>query len=451
MSASTLLPAATRGRAAAPGDASPPLRRLGRLLSSLSPAADGSGTVGQLGNLRLSSHFQPIYSLSHMRVVGHEALLRARDAQDRFVPPPEVFAACDTLPSLAWCDSLSRIVHLANFTATMPASEWLFLNVNPEVFQRLAKDSGNAYMHSICDHFRITGDKMVIEVLENALTDTAAFEESLAIVRDHGCLIAIDDFGAGHSNFDRVWRIQPDIVKLDRSLVARAARDRRAQRVVSQMVSLLHECGTMVLMEGVETLDEALLALESDADMVQGYFFGRPQPQLVAPGHVPPALTQLYSGLGQRRDEQRRAHHQQLAPYRNAVGNAGVMLSANRSMEEACHAFLELPGAELCYLLDAHGFQIGATVYATAPKLAYEPLRNSGGACWARRPYFRRAMDSIGRVQVTRPYRTLHGNHSCVTASMAFQVTVDGRQELRVIGCDLTWNEGPVALFDAVE
>ncbi len=294
-------------------------------------------------------------------------------------------------------------------------------------------------------HFGIGGDRLVLEVLENEMSDLAAFEAALKITRAHGCLIAIDDFGAGHSNFDRVWRLQPDIVKLDRSLIARAASDRRAQRVVSQMVSLLHECGSMVLMEGVETVEEALIAMESDADMVQGYFFGRPQPKLVSSSHVPDALKGLYTGLREQRERWRNENRSHIGPYRSAIGDAGALLRAGSGMEAACAAFLALPGAELCYLLDVDGYQIGQALWqhgTESPRLTYEPLRDNDGACWSRRPYFRRAVNAISQVQVTRPYRTLHGNHSCMTASYAFFHTeADGSQHLRVIAGDLTWYE----------
>jgi EAL domain-containing protein (putative c-di-GMP-specific phosphodiesterase class I) len=419
--------------------------RIDRLLEYLEE--DGGVITGRLDQLRLSSHYQPIYSLSHARVVGHEALLRARDHEDRFVSPLDVFNGCKTPMDLAVCDSLSRLVHMANFTASRPKSQWLFLNVHPDVFQLLCKrgnESGDAYMRTVFDHFGIQGESLVLEVLESTLSDLPAFEAAMAMVRSHGCLIAIDDFGAGHSNFDRVWRLQPDIVKLDRSLVVRAARDRRAQRVVSQMVSLLHECGSMVLMEGIETAEEALLAMEADVDMVQGYFFGRPQPALIPTGHVPGSITQLYAGLSERRREQREQHRDRIAPYRHAIGNAGILLSGGHSMADACRSFLELPGAELCYVLDAEGYQIGNHLRSEQADLknhvAYEPLRGSAGACWSRRPYFRRAIENVGRVQITRPYRTLHGNHTCVTASFAYlQLQADGSKALRVVCGDLVW------------
>ena len=272
----------------------------------------------------------------------------------------------------------------------------------------------------------------------------------MALVRSHGCLIAIDDFGAGYSNFDRVWRLQPDIVKLDRSLIVRAARERRAHRVVSQMGSLLHECGAMVLMEGVDTLDEALLAMESDADMVQGYFFGRPQPALIGTSQLPASIMQLYAGMGERRQNQRLAHRNWIAPYRNAIGNAGVLLSAGRSMEESCRAFLSLDNAEMCFVLDAEGYQIGRPLWGAGnvSDASFLPLRESAGACWARRPYFRRAIENVGKVQVTRPYRSLQGNHTCVTASYAYFHAEGDRKVLRVVCGDLTWLDGPTVVED---
>ena len=66
--------------------------------------------------------------------------------------------------------------------------------------------------------------------------ETSAYdEENLArcvqYFRDLGCLVAIDDFGAGESNFERIWRLKPDIVKLDRSMVVEATRTPRVRSI----------------------------------------------------------------------------------------------------------------------------------------------------------------------------------------------------------------------------
>jgi EAL domain-containing protein (putative c-di-GMP-specific phosphodiesterase class I) len=416
-------------------------RRLQRLINHL----DGppGQVVGDLHGLRISSHFQPIYSLSHARVVGHEALMRAHDGEGRFVPPPQVLAGCRDPGELAWCDSLTRLVHLRNFCSADTQAQWLFLNVHPIVHQQFVQYDGGEYVKRTLAQLGVPGEQLVLEVVESEMTDLQAFEASTRIVREAGCLIAIDDFGAGHSNFDRVWRLQPDVVKIDRSLVARAGLDARARRVVTQMVSLLHECGAMVLMEGVETQAEALVAMEADADMVQGYYFGRPAAQMVQTGSAPQELLGLYAQLGQFRASDRARHREQMAPYGRAIGDAGVLLGAGQAPAHACRAFLDLPDAELCYVLDEEGYQIGAHVWpqGVATLATYEPLRDIRGACWARRPYFQRAVENIGEVQFTRPYRTLHGNHNCVTVSYAYHEQVGGEARLRVICGDMARHE----------
>jgi EAL domain-containing protein (putative c-di-GMP-specific phosphodiesterase class I) len=404
--------------------------------------AEQGVTTGQWGGLRMSSHFQPIYSLSHMRLVGHEALLRAHNSQGHPIPPPEVFASCQDPASLAECDRLSRFVHLSNYTAQPRQGEWLFLNVHPDVFNRLGRMDGSAYLHQVASHFGLPCEGMVLEVLEDANPSWDGFGEAAKMVKNTGALLAIDDFGAGHSNFDRVWRLQPDIVKLDRSLITRAAQDNRIQRVVAQMVSLLHECGAMVLMEGIETEEEAMVALDCDADMVQGYYFGRPQATLMANRHTPPQLASLYGGLALQRQTQRHERRERIGPFLNAIGNAGVLLSAGRAMTEACQGFLDLADAELCYVLDAQGYQIGHNMWASGlerPLNQHSPLSDSQGACWSRRPYFRRAIESINKVQITRPYRTMHGQHQCVTVSMAFLCQVGDRTEVQVVCGDVLW------------
>lgn len=440
----------------APGDLTPcpppGTQRLSQLLALL--REDAARTTAAFGGLHLGSHFQPIYSLSHARVVGHEALLRAADGEGRPVPPPLVFAACSDEQELARCDSLSRLVHLANFSSRPTGDQWLFLNVHPHTFERLARVDGAAYLQAVSRRFGMPGHRLVLEVLETS-ADGPGFADAMGVARAHGCLIAIDDFGAGHSNFDRVWRLQPDIVKLDRSLTMRAAHDARAGRVVAQMVSLLHECGALVLMEGVEDEAAALLAMDCDADLVQGWHFGRPHAEPRPAGHAPDELTRLPQAFASLRSAQRSQHRDSIAPYLNAIGHAGVLLSAGRPMEEACGPFLQLPRAQLCYRLDEHGYQVQHNVWApgspATPHPGHEPLRDARGACWVRRPYFRRAMEALQKVQVTRPYRSLHGSRLCTTVSVAYRAPAPDGQPPRweVVCGDIDWDgepqDGPLA------
>lgn len=403
--------------------------------------------VGRFGSLWLGSHFQPIFSLAHGRVVGHEALLRAKGDDGQAVSPLSAFQRCHTVDEIALCDTLSRRAHLLNYARARVEDQWLFLNVNARAFlhgptQHLAAQSA-AWLKTA----QIRPEQVVVELLEDAIEQLGVLEQVVADHKAHGFLIALDDFGAGHSNFDRVWRLQPDIVKLDRSIVVRAARELSTARMISQLTSLLHECGALVLMEGVETYEEAMVAMDSDVDLIQGYYFCRPQAALLPKGSAPEALTRLYAGQDQRRRAQHLAHKELVAPYINAIGHAGVLLGSGRSMAEACESFLTLPGGQLTYLLDANGRQIGESLWRSdgqlGPHAAYLPLRETSGASWAGRPYFRRAIESPGKVQVTRPYRTLQGRQLCFTVSSMFLRQQGGEQVPAVICGDVLLHDMP--------
>jgi EAL domain-containing protein (putative c-di-GMP-specific phosphodiesterase class I) len=391
--------------------------------------------------LRLHSHFQPIFSLSHRRPVGHEALLRASDAAGQSIPPLAVLdAARDDFARIAGLDRLCRALHFRNFAqqATSPPDDWLFLNMNAEVFLRGAETGEAEFLAEACRTLAIPPERLVIEILEDAVQDIERLQEAAAYFRRLGCLVALDDFGAGHSNFDRVWRLKPEIVKLDRSLIVSAATDGKLRRFLAQMVQLLHEAGAMVLLEGIETAHEAYIAMESDVDFVQGYYFGRPAPSRVDNTAGTATLDALWDDFDRRWRAEQHASQANIAPYRNAIGYASVLLSAGRSLEEACASFLTLPKADFCYVLDASGQQLGTNLHTPTHATAdarFLPLADARGARWARRPYFRRALENFGKVQATRPYLSVASARLCVTLSVSFKVA----GELRVICGDMLW------------
>lgn len=401
--------------------------------------------IAAAGELLLRSAFQPIYSLAHGRAVGHEALLRAEDGAGRPVPAPMALRGNGSFAHRLLADRSARLIHALNFSESAPAAHWLFLNLQPQILVSVPILRHTGFQQRLRERAGLAGHQIVLEVIEDAVPEDAEFEAGLAAARSDGCLIALDDFGAGHSNLDRVWRLRPTIVKLDRSLVRRGALDAQARRVVAQMVALLHHCGALVLMEGVETREEALLAFEANADLVQGDLFAAPADGLADPDTAAQTLRDLWDDYETRRSTEQRRYRAQLRPYFDAIGYASALLAEGRPLEEATAAFLQLPDAEVCYLLDDEARQIGDNAWAPSrlesEPLAFAPMRQTDGAQWGRRPYYRRAMESVGLVQVTRPYRTVHGAHLCVTVSVAFRSRPGAA--LQVVCGDIGWEGGP--------
>lgn len=387
-------------------------------------------------DLSVSSVFQPIVSFSHSRVVGHEGLVRIA-SKSASIAPPDFFQLVDATGELLLIDRACRLMHAWN---AHQADGWLFLNLHPALFGRFDLDGGARMVAAMVADTGIPAHRCIIEVVEEAVTDRVRLEEGTAALRELGLGVALDDFGAGHSNFDRVWRIQPDVVKLDRSFAVRTEHDATARRVLPRLVSMLHETGALVLLEGIETLDQALIAMDSDIDFGQGWYFARPAIEPLADSApIAPALTALWSGYEAHVHNQETSHHERMAPYLNAIGYAGVLLSSGVPLESAASGFLQEAAAECCYLLDAEGRQVGINVVAREQH-GQSVLRGLGampGGRWSRRPYFRRALQHPGKPQVTRPYVSISSGNTCVTVSA--RVLIHGREH--VICGDVDWDQ----------
>jgi len=391
--------------------------------------ADGlaSRHTSDHGGFRLASHFQPIFSLTHHRVIGHEALLRATALESGVaLPPMQLFAGADGDAARVALDRAALMQHLAAY-ARREADEWLFLNMHP----RSLAWPGGAGIRDIADALAahdLRPGQVVIEVLESSLPDDPDFDRRIEELRELGCLVSLDDFGAGHSNFDRVFRLRPEIVKLDRSVVARAEGDAHARRIAAQMVSLLHECGCLVLMEGIETDEGAYTALRCDVDFVQGYHFGRPAAGLAGITGLH-ALRTAWDRFDRQSASDDRLWQEQMSPYKQSIELASVLLAGGASLEESCRRFLSQPGAQMCYLLDRQGRQVVGNAFrddrASSVLERHErfaPLHDTRHARWSRRAYFRNAEASPNFAQVTRPYMTLQGSSMCVTVSIQFDM-----------------------------
>lgn len=413
---------------------------ISRGLHAALESRDGVWIAHHAGH-EIGSAFQPIYSLPHRRPVGHEGLLRIRDAAGQAVAAPDFFARLAGFDEQLHVDRLCRLLHVRNFQRQAPGDCWLFLNIHPSVLLHGGLDEDTlALAVRAVEQTGLPLQRVVFEVTEDVLAQDAGFEAAVENVRQTGCLLALGDFGAGHSNFDRVWRVHPEIVKLDRNLLRRAMGSQRIARVMMQMVSLLHECGALVLLEGVESQDEALLALDNDVDLVQGFAFGAPEPELPTGFAPSEAIERAWSALDVRHAQGRQAYAQRIAPYQLALKKALPGLRQGLGLRASCAALLALPDVQQVYLLDEQGRELGRPVEPAQQRLErldhrFEPLERAGDARWARRPYFRRAVAELGQVQTTRPYLSLHGARMCVTLSLAFWC----QARMQVLCADLDW------------
>jgi len=234
--------------------------------------AEGGGRFAFEG-LTLSSHFQPVFCVRRDASVGHEALLRAESADGTALRARAVFQSLDR-SARTRLDWMCRALHLRNFATVDPGSAKLHLNTHPAALVDDAEE-GRSFAELV-RFYGLAPERVVLEVLETDSTDERRLGEATAAHRALGFGIAMDHFGQGHSNFDRVAMLRPKIVKLDCATLRHALGDTQARRMLPSLVDMLKDTGADVAIKGVDSAADTIAAIEAGAAYVQGFHLGAP-------------------------------------------------------------------------------------------------------------------------------------------------------------------------------
>ncbi len=244
--------------------------------------------------LHLHSHFQPIFDARTLRAKAFEALLRPHSDDGAILSPHEAFSRSRNAVDIKTLDRLCRAVHAANFGLQCQAEQILFLNLDGRYVLQVDQNAIGDMAHVILGAVGVSPDNVVLEVIESEVDDLGRLGEVLQAYQACGFGVAIDDFGAQSSNFDRLWRLTPDIVKLDRGLLLNAGTNARARKILPKIVDIIHDLDALVVCEGIETQEQHEMAMEAGADMLQGYFYAFPAAVL---HNGPPLMGRKEAGV----------------------------------------------------------------------------------------------------------------------------------------------------------
>ncbi|MGI4939457.1 MAG: putative bifunctional diguanylate cyclase/phosphodiesterase [Janthinobacterium lividum] len=220
-------------------------------------------------------HYQPQVEADTGRLVAFEALIRWRHPQRGLVSPLEFIPVAEETGLIvglgAWV--LERACADA---AGWPERVGVAVNLSPAEFVcgEPVRHVEQALVASGLDATRLQ-----VEITESVLLRNSA--ETVAVLhrlRAMGVRIAMDDFGTGYSSLSYLRQFPFDKVKIDQSFVRDIGMGRCGVEVVRAMVGLGRALGIKVLVEGVETSEQAALLRTERCEEFQGYLFGRPQP-----------------------------------------------------------------------------------------------------------------------------------------------------------------------------
>lgn len=251
------------------------LSRLARIKRDLQSESTGGTTTAERGTLTLQFdeavdllqiHFQPIVSYADRRLIAYEVLCRSRS--EHLPSPWHLFSTAERLGRVLELGRAIRRI-TADRICELDPETLVFVNLHPEELcdDQLLEPGG------LRDH----SARVVLEVTERQTLDSVNDPSGrIAALKAVGFRIAVDDLGAGYAGLSSFVQLDPDIVKVDMSLVRGVDSSPKKQRLIESLVSLCAEMGTYVVVEGVETPEERDALASTGCAWMQGYLFGRP-------------------------------------------------------------------------------------------------------------------------------------------------------------------------------
>ena len=211
--------------------------------------------------------FQPIVNLTDHSVVGMEAL--SRFASEPLRSPDlwfEEAASVGLGPTLEMKAVRAAVAHVSR----LPEGAFMAVNASPELM-----------MSGKLDHLADDPacSRLVFELTEHeAVDDYGPIRDRMEPLLRAGARIAVDDTGAGYASLRHILLLQPQIIKLDRSLTHGVDHDPARRALASSLVSFAHDVGAELIAEGIETVEELATLERLGAHWAQGFHIARPEP-----------------------------------------------------------------------------------------------------------------------------------------------------------------------------
>jgi diguanylate cyclase (GGDEF)-like protein len=224
---------------------------------------------------RLELVYQPLLHIKTGVVSHYETLLRL-PTEDGVLTPVSFLPAAFRFGLMADIDRwvLRRVVRaLAELTPSLPGLR-LSTNLSGFAFD----DEGlAAYLRDLLREHDVAGDRLVLEITEQlAVRFAANTDRQIAMLRNLGCQLAIDDFGSGYSSFNYLKRLPVDYLKMDGSFIKSLPRDRVDQAMVRMVGEVARAAGIQTVAEYVTSAATLELLAKYGIDYAQGYYIGKP-------------------------------------------------------------------------------------------------------------------------------------------------------------------------------
>lgn len=373
-----------------------------------------------------AAFFEPVVSVHRRGILGLEVVSRALDPDNLdMIEPQDLFRNMgeeDFYLKLG-LDRLFRQKGLEAFSAfqTQKPRLLLFLDIEPSVLEENIVGSGHLVKQ--IEEFGLEPRRLVVQIPLSGKWNPAQVDKFIQIQRRNRLLVCLKDIHAGADRMKSVLELNPDLVKLDDSLVKGLARSREKQSDFRKILKLAHGLGVVVVAGNLDNEEDSLAALEFGADLLQGSYFSRNYKESLVLTLGRKARMMFLSARFRRRLNRQAQKDREL---RKKCERIGEFLSACFDKEplsnlesKAPFLFRQVPALECLYRLNPLGRQVGNVALSEyhipeRKRFLFEP--SSPGSDHSLKEYFYAMAPDVDRV-VTEPYLSMNSGHLCITVA----------------------------------
>ncbi len=221
--------------------------------------------------------YQPTFYVEDNRLYGAEALIRLHDPEmgnlfpDEFIPIAEQIGLIDEVDEYVFREVCSFI------NSGFPEENGMeCINVNLSVLQCM-QPSFAEHIIEIAESFGIDKKMINFEITESiAASDYSILSRVVRILKRQGFRFSMDDYGTGYSNMQSIFRLDFDVVKIDKSILWSAEKGQMGQIILESSVRMIRQMRRKILVEGVETEHQLQMLRDLEVDYAQGYLYSKP-------------------------------------------------------------------------------------------------------------------------------------------------------------------------------
>lgn len=372
------------------------------------------------------TQFQPIISVKKKSVIGVEALSRGKDTTTNNVIPPYILfkEASKNIDTLIDLDRVCRESALINFKQLKKQHKdmLLFMNIESSILDSVRKSN---HLINRVQEIGINPCDIVLEINETRVINSDALISFVERYRDMGFIIALDDIGEGFSNLNRIPLLNPDIIKIDRFILSNINNDHYKKEVFKSLVELASNTGSLVVAEGIETIQEAILATELGADMIQGYYFSKPVKEIPVNqinNDIYDFIEKYKISMNENSDS-KKVLIEKLRCVSSRISDK-IKETTSENVGAALRATINLEDdIECMYILDQHGTQVSETVFRAEYKrknknMLFMPA--SKGTDHSIKGYYYHLIHNNNKIYISNKYMSMATGNMCITLSEVF-------------------------------